>query len=150
VREVDVSPRPLWVDGDPAALERVVTNLLSNAVKFTPDGGRVSLVLHPDSRHRGTVRLVVSDSGIGIPAADHEKVFGRFFRSSAANERAIQGSGLGLSIVRAIVEGHGGTVSVESAPDKGATFTVHLPMSGSDGSPLAASSRTYRDHADDA
>jgi PAS domain S-box-containing protein len=130
VREVDVSPTPLWVEGDAAALERMVTNLLSNAVKFTPDGGRVSLVAHPDEAAGETVRLEVSDSGIGIPAADHERVFTRFFRSDAANERAIQGSGLGLSIVRAIAEGHGGSVSVESVPDRGTTFTVCLPRLG--------------------
>ncbi|MEW1952757.1 PAS domain S-box protein [Terrabacter sp. NPDC080008] len=130
VRELDVSPAPLWVEGDAAALERMVTNLLSNAVKFTPDGGWVSLVARPDERHSDTVRLVVSDTGIGIPAADHERVFARFFRSAAANERAIQGPGLGLSIVRAIAEGHGGSVSVESAPDEGATFTVSIPRVG--------------------
>lgn len=127
-RDIDVSPRPLWVEGDPAALERMVTNLLSNAVKFTPDGGRVSLVARPDDRDPGTVCLTVSDSGMGIPPADHERVFARIFRSSAANERAIQGSGLGLSIVRAIAEGHGGSVSLESAPDAGSTFTVTLPV----------------------
>jgi PAS domain S-box-containing protein len=149
VREVDVSPRPLWIEGDPAALERMVTNLLSNAVKFTPDGGRVSLAVHPEEDDPRAVRLVVSDSGMGIPEADHEKVFARFFRSSAANERAIQGSGLGLSIVRAIVEGHGGTVSVDSAPEEGTTFVVRLPVSGSDGPVLARAGRTYRDSADD-
>jgi PAS domain S-box-containing protein len=149
VREVDVSPRPLWIEGDPAALERMVTNLLSNAVKFTPDGGRVSLAVHPEEDDPRAVRLVVSDSGMGIPEADHEKVFARFFRSSAANERAIQGSGLGLSIVRAIVEGHGGTVSVDSAPEEGTTFVVRLPVSGSDGPALAGAGRTYRDSADD-
>ena len=117
VRDLDVAPRPLWIEGDPVALERVVTNLLTNAVKFTPDGGRIGLTARVARRRRrrrrpGTVRLIVSDSGIGIPAADLDRVFTRFFRTSAANERAIQGSGLGLSIVRAIVEGHGGRVEV--------------------------------------
>ena len=148
-REVEVSPRPLWIEGDPVALERMVTNLLSNAVKFTPDGGRVALAAHPDDRRPDTVRLVVSDSGMGIPESDHERVFARFFRSSAANERAIQGSGLGLSIVRAIAEGHGGSVSVDSAPDQGSTFTVCLPVAGSAGPPTQGASRTYRDHRDD-
>ncbi|GGM99791.1 hypothetical protein GCM10009721_28570 [Terrabacter tumescens] len=149
VREVDVSPRPLWIEGDPAALERMVTNLLSNAVKFTPDGGRVTLVAHPDDRCPDAVRVVVSDTGMGIPQADHERVFARFFRSNAANERAIQGSGLGLSIVRAIAEGHGGSVSVDSAPDVGSTFTVSLPVSGSAGPAPASAPGTYRDHQDD-
>jgi signal transduction histidine kinase len=70
---------------------------------------------------------VVRDSGIGIPPADLEKVFRRFYRSKTATDQAIQGTGLGLSIVRAIVEGHGGTIDVVSAPGAGATFTVTLP-----------------------
>jgi signal transduction histidine kinase len=132
----------------------MVTNLLSNAVKFTPDGGRVGLDLGPDEHEPTMVRLVVTDTGMGIPAADHERVFARFFRSSAANERAIQGSGLGLSIVRAIAEGHGGTVSVESEPERGSTFTVSLPRSvpeaNSGGPTLLRAGRTYRDHQGDA
>ena len=71
--ELDVAPRPLWLDADPVALERVVTNLLSNAVKFTPDGGRIGLAAHLDPDDAGAVRLVVSDSGIGIPQADLDR-----------------------------------------------------------------------------
>ena len=138
VRDLDVAPRPLWVDGDPVALERAVTNLLTNAVKFTPDGGRIGLMARVDAEDGGAVRLTVSDSGIGIPTADLDRVFARFYRTSTANERAIQGSGLGLSIVRAIVEGHGGRVEVESAPDQGATFTVHLPAPSSDSQPAGS------------
>ena len=153
-RRVEVAESPLWIEGDPVALERMVTNLLSNAVKFTPDGGRVGLDLGPDEHEPTMVRLVVTDTGMGIPAADHERVFARFFRSSAANERAIQGSGLGLSIVRAIAEGHGGTVSVESEPERGSTFTVSLPRSvpeaNSGGPTLLRAGRTYRDHQGDA
>ncbi len=147
-RRVEVVESPLWVEGDPVALERMVTNLLSNAVKFTPDGGRVVLDLRPDEHDATMVRLVVTDTGMGIPAADHDRVFARFFRSNAANERAIQGSGLGLSIVRAIAEGHGGTVSVESEPEQGSTFTVSLPRSvpeaNSGGPALLRAGRTYR------
>ncbi|GAB3872222.1 sensor histidine kinase [Terrabacter terrigena] len=153
VRRVDVAEQPVWIEGDPVALERMVTNLLSNAVKFTPDGGRVSLDLQPDEQEPNMVHLVVADSGMGIPAADHERIFARFFRSNAANERAIQGPGLGLSIVRAIAEGHGGTVRVESEPEHGATFIVSLPRSApevnSDGPALLRAGGTYRDQKDD-
>jgi signal transduction histidine kinase len=153
-RLVEVAESPLWVEGDPVALERMVTNLLSNAVTFTPDGGRVSLQLRPDDHEPTMVHLVVADTGMGIPTADHERIFARFFRSNAANERAIQGSGLGLSIVRAIAEGHGGTVSVESEPERGSTFTVVLPRSvpeaNSGGPTLLRAGRTYRDQQGDA
>ena len=126
----DVTDRPVPLQGDPAALERVVTNLLSNAVKFTPDGG--SVVLRLDTTHdrfgAGTARLVVADTGYGITESDQGQVFRRFFRSSDANERAVQGTGLGLSIVRAIVDGHDGTVHVTSSVGKGSAFTVLLPL----------------------
>jgi signal transduction histidine kinase len=72
--------------------------------------------------------LRVSDTGIGIPHAEQEKLFTRFFRSSLAQERAIPGSGLGLSIAHAIVEKHGGTMTVESEPGEGTTFQVRLPV----------------------
>ncbi|WP_207556031.1 ATP-binding protein [Intrasporangium flavum] len=142
---IDVDRKPVWVRGDPAALERVTMNLLSNAVKFTPDGGSVEVSLEVGNGHAAPARtasdgvdgsaapdgrcarLVVRDSGIGIPSADLEKVFRRFYRSKTATDQAIQGTGLGLSIVRAIVEGHGGTIEVVSAPGAGATFTVTLP-----------------------
>jgi signal transduction histidine kinase len=110
--------------GDGHALERVVLNLLGNAVKFTPDGGRVRLALE---RHDTQVLLSVVDTGMGISEEDQEHLFRRFFRTSAATEQAIQGSGLGLSIVHSIVTQHGGTVSVESAPGAGTTVTVRLP-----------------------
>ena len=121
---------PVPLDADPTALERVVTNLLSNAVKFTPDGGRVTLTI--DTTHDelgvGNARLVVSDTGYGIPEHDLHQVFRRFFRSSDATARAVQGTGLGLSIVQAIVWGHEGTIDVESAVSQGTTFTVLLPL----------------------
>ena len=126
----DVTDRPVPLHGDPAALERVVTNLLSNAVKFTPDGGSVVLRLDTtrDPSGAGRARLVVADTGYGITESDQGQVFRRFFRSSDANERAVQGTGLGLSIVRAIVDGHDGTVHVTSSIGKGSAFTVLLPL----------------------
>lgn len=124
---ISVPPAPVWVHGDPRQLERAVTNLISNAVKFTPDGGAVttSLVLDDDGR---TARLSVSDTGIGISSDELDRVFERFFRTSMVQEQAIQGTGLGLAIVKSIVESHGGSVSVSSAPGQGTTFTLTLPV----------------------
>jgi PAS domain S-box-containing protein len=126
----EVATRPVTVDGDDTAIERVVLNLLSNAVKFTPDGGIVTLTLDTldDGEGLAQARLVVRDSGYGISADDQRQVFRRFFRSTDATERAVQGTGLGLSIVQAIVEGHDGTISVDSVLGQGSTFTVLLPL----------------------
>ncbi len=121
---VELPDEPVPFLGDRDMLERVVINLVGNAVKFTPEGGRVGVRLQVDQH--GTV-LEVSDTGIGIPLQEQERLFSRFFRSSLAQEQAIPGSGLGLSIAHAIVEKHGGSMSVESRPGEGTTFRVHLP-----------------------
>ena len=121
---VDLPDEPIPFLGDRDMLERVVINLVGNAVKFTPEQGRVRVVL----RHTAEGSVIeVSDTGIGIPRQEQERLFTRFFRSSLAQEQAIPGSGLGLSIAHAIVEKHGGTMAVESAPGEGTTFRVHLP-----------------------
>ncbi|KRF29742.1 ATP-binding protein [Phycicoccus sp. Soil802] len=126
----EIASRPVTVDGDDTAIERVVLNLLSNAVKFTPDGGIVTLTLDivRDERGGAKARLVVSDSGYGISEEDQRQVFRRFFRSTDATERAVQGTGLGLSIVQAIVDGHEGTIRVDSVLGQGSTFTVLFPL----------------------
>jgi signal transduction histidine kinase len=112
------------VVGDEQRLAQVVDNLLSNALKFTPPGGSVSVTLLKDG---DTVLVEVADTGFGISADEQQRLFTRFFRTQAAMKRAIQGTGLGLSIAKAIVEGHGGTISVESVEGEGATFRVALP-----------------------
>jgi signal transduction histidine kinase len=118
------TPAYVCVMADPQRFAQMVDNLVSNAVKYTLPGGRVEVVLTPyDDR----VELSVSDTGIGISAADRERLFTRFFRSRDAEDRSIQGVGLGLSIVKQIVESHGGHVVVESTPGVGSTFTVSLP-----------------------
>lgn len=122
--EVDLPDEPVPFLGDRDMLERVVINLVGNAVKFTPEHGRVDVRLEVGTE---VVDIEVADTGIGIPPDEHERLFSRFFRSSLAQERAIPGSGLGLSITRAIVEQHGGSVSVESEPGEGTTFRVRLP-----------------------
>ena len=122
--EVDLPEEPVPFLGDRDMLERVVINLVSNAVKFTPEGGRVDVrLVTTDDQHV----IEVADTGIGIPRQEQERLFTRFFRSSLAQEQAIPGSGLGLSIAHAIVEQHGGTVAVESEPGEGTTFRVALP-----------------------
>ncbi|MET0838347.1 MAG: PAS domain S-box protein [Marmoricola sp.] len=131
-RQLDVTyslpAQPVLVNGDATHLERAVTNLLSNAVKFTLDGGSIVVALDVDLPHR-TAQLSVSDTGLGIPEADLDAVFGRFFRTAVVQEHAIQGSGLGLAIVKTIVESHEGRVDVRSAPGEGTTFTITLPLS---------------------
>jgi two-component system phosphate regulon sensor histidine kinase PhoR len=123
--EAEVADAVPAVLGDSSQLERVLLNLLSNAIKFTPDGGRVVVRLRASGDE---VELDVEDEGIGIPEAEQDRLFSRFFRSSTSQERAIQGTGLGLVIVKSIVEHHGGDIEVRSQPGVGTTFTVRLPV----------------------
>jgi two-component system sensor histidine kinase MprB len=116
--EFDVHTEPWWVTGDPAALERAITNLLDNAAKWSPEGGRVDVELR-----QGTVMVV--DQGRGIAPADLPRVFDRFYRS--AESRGMPGSGLGLSIVKAVADRHGGRVHAGEGPDGGAAFWFEVP-----------------------
>jgi signal transduction histidine kinase len=117
----DISPLAV----DPTRIAQLLGNLLSNAVKFTPDGGKVEVRLGTEGDQ---AVLEVADSGIGIPAADRERIFDRFFRTALATQQAIQGTGLGLAITKAIVEAHNGTIAVDSDEGRGSTFTVRLPL----------------------
>jgi CheY-like chemotaxis protein/anti-sigma regulatory factor (Ser/Thr protein kinase) len=111
--------------GDPTRLQQVVWNLLSNAVKFTPKGGRVQVLVE---RRDSSVEIVVVDSGKGIPADFLPHVFERFRQAEGSVARKYGGLGLGLSIVKHLVEAHGGTIDVFSEGEgRGATFTVRLP-----------------------
>lgn len=113
---------PVWADS--IRLRRVLDNLLSNAVKFTPAGGTVTLrIWHKDA----SVILQVSDTGIGIPPQEQERIFDRFYQVDGSSQRRYSGVGLGLALVRELVEALGGEVDVESEPGRGATFTVILP-----------------------
>ena len=119
---------PTLVNGDPDRLQQVVWNLLSNAAKFTPAGGQIIARLRHDD---ATVRLEVSDTGQGIDPKFLPYVFDRFRQADSTSTRAHSGLGVGLAIVRHIVELHGGTVFAASAgPERGATFTVELPRCG--------------------
>ena len=110
---------------DPARIEQLLGNLISNAVKFTPDGGSVEVRVAAEA---GQAVLTVSDNGAGIPAADLDQIFERFFRSGYAARQAIPGTGLGLTIARAIVDAHDGTITAVSDEGHGTAFTVRLPL----------------------
>ena len=111
--------------GDEPALRRVFQNLLANAIKYGAAGGWIRV----DVRRQGNdVLVTVADRGIGIDPSEHERIFDPFYRAAAVVEAQIQGAGLGLSLVKRIVEAHGGAISVRSAPAAGAAFTVRLPI----------------------
>ncbi|MDA0183134.1 ATP-binding protein [Solirubrobacter phytolaccae] len=120
----ETEPLPA-LDGDPDRLSQVVDNLVTNAVKFTPTGGRVTV---SSKRCEGAAVITVTDTGIGIPEDEQDRLFERFYRARGATDAEVQGIGLGLSIVRAIARGHGGEVSLRSEPGSGTTFTVELPI----------------------
>jgi signal transduction histidine kinase len=121
--EVPADPVRAFVDAD--RIQQVFHNLLENAMRYTEAGGAILLKL---TSVPAEARMEVSDTGIGIPEGDLPYVFERFFRSDRARHAYSGGSGLGLSIVRWIVEAHKGTVEVKSRVGKGSTFTVKLPL----------------------
>jgi two-component system, OmpR family, phosphate regulon sensor histidine kinase PhoR len=112
---------------DPRILEQILTNLLDNAVKYTEPGGRVEVRLIEGPER---VRLIVRDTGIGIPEEDQSRIFERFYRVDKARSRSAGGTGLGLSIVRHLVQRLGGEISVESRVGEGTTFAFSLPKRG--------------------
>ena len=123
-RLLDPSAGP--ISGDPNRLQQVVWNLLSNAIKFTPKGGKVQVLLERVNSH---VEISVTDTGVGIEPQFLPYVFDRFRQADASTTRMFGGLGLGLSIVKQLVDMHGGTVGVQSAgANRGATFTVTLPL----------------------
>ena len=124
--EGSIDPSIGTIYGDGGRLQQVAWNLLSNAVKFTPAGGRVQLSLR---RSQNIAELTVSDNGVGVPADFLPYVFEPFSQADASTRRAYGGLGLGLSIVRQLVEAHGGNISVSSDGEgRGTAFTVQLPL----------------------
>jgi PAS domain S-box-containing protein len=118
---------------DPTRIAQLLGSLISNAVKFTPDGGSVEIRVGMEG---GQAMLAVADTGTGITAADRERIFERFFRTATATRQAVPGTGLGLTITKAIVEAHHGTITVDSDEGRGSTFKIclplrHLPVPGS-------------------
>ena len=117
-------PEPVYVDADLTRLAQVFGNLLTNSAKYTPKGGKIWLTVE---RRGGEVAVSVRDNGIGIPAASLADIFDMFSQVDRSMERNTGGLGIGLALVKGLVEMHGGTVTAESAgADKGSTFTVRL------------------------
>jgi two-component system sensor histidine kinase SenX3 len=119
----------LTVSGNEAQLVTALANLVDNAIAYSVAGTRVAVGTR---RREGYVEISVTDQGIGIPEGDLERVFERFYRSDPARSRATGGTGLGLAIVKHIATNHGGGVSVWSVEGSGSTFTLRLPVAGSD------------------
>jgi signal transduction histidine kinase/DNA-binding response OmpR family regulator len=111
--------------GDPLRLRQVLRNLVGNAIKYTPHGGQVTVRAKQEERY---IRIFVQDTGLGIPAKDLPFIFDRFYRVHADDRVDIEGNGLGLAIVKAIVEQHGGKISVESEHGKGTRFQFTIPL----------------------
>jgi PAS domain S-box-containing protein len=123
---------------DADRIRQVLSNLVSNAVKFSPAGGLVRITMRQGD---GVVEASISDQGIGIPAAAQEKLFQKFFRADNTETRKIGGTGLGLALVKQIIEAHSGRVWVQSVYGEGSTFSFTLPVAGSPTLPLAATDR---------
>lgn len=126
--DLRVSIGPVHVEGDPEALSKVTGNLIVNAIQYTPPTGSIHVSLEGAD---GFAHLKVTDTGIGIPPGDIDRVFDEFYRTQNAKKVFSDGTGMGLPIVRRIVETHGGRILVTSTPGRGTTFAVSLPYSAS-------------------
>jgi signal transduction histidine kinase len=131
VLQLSVPERQTRGTADREKLRQTVVNLLANAVKFTPERGKVTIMLteiafQPELNAEG-YRISVDDTGVGIPPEHHERIFQSFYQVDSSSTREFGGAGLGLSIVKSFVEGHGGCVSVQSEVGRGSRFTVVLP-----------------------
>jgi PAS domain S-box-containing protein len=111
--------------GDRGGMEAVFVNLISNAIKYTPQGGNVNVTLDKAGKD---IRFKVVDNGMGIPPEDMNRIFEKFYRIKTEQTRSISGSGLGLSIVKGVVDAHGGSIRAESEVGKGTTFFISLPV----------------------
>jgi heavy metal sensor kinase len=122
--KISVEAEPVEIIGDPERLAQVITNLLTNAIQYNTEEGEVRVKLVAEN---GLAVLQIEDTGQGIASEDLSRVFGRFYRADQSRTGA-GNSGLGLSICKAIVAAHGGTIEVASEPNAGTTFTVRLPV----------------------
>ncbi|GAB4295031.1 MAG: hypothetical protein Kow0090_09870 [Myxococcota bacterium] len=124
VCSIEISQKPLLIYGEYHALQRLFINLLSNAIKFNKPAGKINISA---KKQKDSVSVCVKDTGIGIDKAHHEKIFERFFQVAPPINRTRRGAGVGLAVVKEIVNMHGGDIRLESEPGKGSEFTVTLP-----------------------
>jgi signal transduction histidine kinase/ActR/RegA family two-component response regulator len=123
---LDLPAQPLTIDGDPVRLTQVFANLLNNAAKYTPDGGRIDLEVEDEGEH---VAVSIRDTGAGIPAEMLPRVFDPFIQGNRSNGKSPGGLGIGLTLVKMLVEMHGGAVEAHSdGPGQGSEFVVRLPL----------------------
>jgi signal transduction histidine kinase len=121
---MEVNGRPVMIQADRDRISQVLWNLLSNAVKYTEAGGHIAIEVLETAEN---AVLRISDDGIGIAREDQPLIFERLYRTDRSRNRNTGGAGIGLAIVKSIVEAHGGKVSVESEPKKGSCFEIVLP-----------------------
>lgn len=124
---LSIKGSPVFAEADKNRFSQVVANLLSNAVKYTPEGGAIEIEVYETDR-LGIVK--VTDTGIGIPETELPLIFERFYRTEKSRNRKSGGAGIGLAIVKSIVNAHGGTVTVDSIKEQGSCFTVSIPKEG--------------------
>jgi len=115
---------PLWIDGDPTALQHAIQNVIENAAKYSPPDSTIEVEC---ARQNGGHLIEVRDRGIGIPREEQTRIFEKFYRGRHVAGMNVQGVGIGLALVRHVIEGHGGTIAVESEPGAGSRFVLRLP-----------------------
>lgn len=125
IHTLEIMPAPYFVLADPEYTEQILNNLIGNAIKYSPDGGKVYIYA---SVERDFVKICIRDNGIGVSPEEREKIFEKFYRGSEKSVAAIPGSGLGLYIVKTLVEMQGGRIWLESEPQEGSTFSFTLPF----------------------
>jgi signal transduction histidine kinase len=140
VLETEIASDLPPVRGAPTHLRRVLDNLIGNAVKFTPPQGTISVSVKQLPKDQ--VLLEVSDTGIGIPPDQRDRIFERFYQVDGSTKRRYPGTGLGLALVKEIIETYGGEVRVESEVGEGSTFAITLPVFRRDDTPPEEASGT--------
>jgi signal transduction histidine kinase len=113
------------VHADPKGIEEIFNNLVTNSINYSPEGGKVEVTAQVLGEY---MEIKVSDTGVGIDPAELHKIFDKFYRIKNQKTRDVTGTGLGLTIVKGVVESHNGTIDVESVPEKGTTVRILLPV----------------------